>query len=62
MSPLKIKIPNKNLCRQRCAKGFNSGVKVLTDDAFYSKQTTCQFSAPQFTLDKTGKNIFDTTV
>jgi hypothetical protein len=26
VSPLKIKIPSKNLGRQRCAEGFNSGV------------------------------------
>jgi hypothetical protein len=30
VSPLKIKIPSKNLGMQRCPDGFNSGVKVLT--------------------------------
>jgi hypothetical protein len=29
MSPLKIKIPSKNLGRQRCMEGFNSGVNML---------------------------------
>jgi hypothetical protein len=29
VSPLKIKIPSQNLSRQRCAEGFNSGVKWL---------------------------------
>jgi hypothetical protein len=29
VSPLKIKIPSKNLGRQLCAKEFNSGVKGL---------------------------------
>jgi hypothetical protein len=27
--PLKIKIPGKNLCRQLCTEGFNSGVNGL---------------------------------
>jgi hypothetical protein len=27
VSPLKIKIPSKNIGRQRCAEDFNSGVK-----------------------------------
>jgi hypothetical protein len=31
VSPLKIKIPSKNLGKQRCAERFNSGVKwVIT--------------------------------
>jgi hypothetical protein len=29
MSPLKIKIPSKNLLRQLSAEGFNPGVKGL---------------------------------
>jgi hypothetical protein len=29
VSPLKIKIPLKNLGRQRCEEGFNSGVGEL---------------------------------
>jgi hypothetical protein len=29
VSPLKIKIPVKNLVMQRCEEGLNSGVKML---------------------------------
>jgi hypothetical protein len=36
VSPLKIKIPSKNIGRQRCAEGFDSGVKRFNQNLIMS--------------------------
>jgi hypothetical protein len=38
------KIPIKNLVRQRCAEGFNSGVKGLKEDFFLCGVTLCSLA------------------
>jgi hypothetical protein len=45
VSPLKIKIPSKDLDMQRCAEGFNSGVKGLNVVSFHK-----QFTAKEYIL------------
>jgi hypothetical protein len=42
VSPLKTEIPVKNLGRQRCAEGFNSGVKGLL--VFYTEKLRDHFA------------------
>jgi hypothetical protein len=40
----RIKIPSKNLVRQRCTKGFNSGVKrliLVPDEGFIKTDEAC---------------------
>jgi hypothetical protein len=44
VTPSKIKIPVKNLGRQRCAEVFNSGVKVLTVWARIASYDTLQLT------------------
>jgi hypothetical protein len=45
---LHSKIPSKNLVRQRCAEGFNSGVKGLTHNLQYQVMTKPNFGFRKF--------------